>query len=201
MRLRILTMMIFAAHGAMAQDLSVGVSTLGLTLEPSLRLGDRWAIRAPFGAGSLSFDDESNGQSYSGDLDMQGIGVMGDWYPSSSSGFRVSAGVFYTDYSADLQSDDVQFAGGITSNVTARVRQREHLMPVLAVGYGGQIAHNTDLSVTAGGMFGNGFDVNGRESSGLVSQSDIDAELRDIHEDLNDLDVVPYLQVSVGFRF
>ncbi|MDH2327647.1 hypothetical protein QCN27_12305 [Cereibacter sp. SYSU M97828] len=183
-------------------DFSIGggISTLGATLEPSLRLGDRWALRAPFGTGSIGLDDTSNGRDYSGDLDARGIGIMGDYYPFAASGFRLSAGVFLTDYSVDLKTDAVEFEG-ITSDVTARVRQRQNLMPALAVGYGGSVGRNGTISVTAGGLFGDGFDVSARESSGSVPQELVDAEIEDIRGDLGDLDIIPYLQLSVGFRF
>lgn len=198
---------VLAASAVQAQEssggdflLGGGISTLGATLEPSLRLGDRWALRAPFGAGSIGLDDKSNGQDYSGDLDARGIGLLGDYYPFAGSGFRLSAGVFLTDYSADLTSDGVEF-GGVVSDVTAQVRQRQNLMPALAVGYGGAVGRNGLISVTAGGLFGDGFDVTARESTGLVPQEDVDAEIEDIRGDLGDLDIIPYLQLSVGFRF
>lgn len=197
-------LVILAAGTAHAQDqeygLSAGVSTLGLTLEPSMRLNDRWGLRAPFGAGALNLDDDSNGQEYSGDLDMSGIGVMGDYYPFRASGFRVSAGAFYSDYSADLKSDSVTF-GDISSAVTARIRQRQDVMPAIAVGYDGDIGQNGIFALTLGGLFGDGFDVSASESSGTVDQSLVDAEVQDIRDDLGGLDVIPYISVSVGFRF
>lgn len=207
MRVELLTATFaLVASAAVAQetggDFSIGggISTLGATLEPSLRLGDRWALRAPFGAGSIGLDDESNGQDYSGDLNARGIGVMGDYYPFAASGFRLSAGVFLTDYSADLKSDGVDFAG-VTADVTARIRQRQNVMPALAVGYGGSLGRSGTISVTAGGLFGDGFDVTARESTGSVPQDLVDAEIEDIRGDLGDLDIIPYLQLSVGFRF
>lgn len=181
-------------------SLGAGVSTLGLTVEPSIRFGDRWGIRAPIGAGKLNLEDESNGYEYSGDLDMGGIGLMGDYYPFAS-GFRISAGAFYTDYSADISSDDVVFAGFVNSEVRARIRQKRDFAPAIAVGYDGKFSDRGTLSFTVGGIFGDGFDVSASESSGLVPQDLVDAEVDDIRDDLNDYDVIPYLQLSVSFAF
>lgn len=178
---------------------TVGASTLGVTVEPSIRLSPTWGIRAPLGGGTFGLDDTSNGQPYDGDLDSFGIGLIGDYHPFAN-GFRVSAGAFYANYEADISSDNVIF-GDISSKVDATIKQRENFVPMVAVGYDGAISRNGTLSLTVGGMFGNGFDVAARESSGLVPQELVDAEIEEIRDDLDDLDVLPYIQVSVGFRF
>lgn len=178
---------------------TVGASTLGVTVEPSIRLNPNWGIRAPLGGGTFGLDDTSNGQDYDGDLDSFGIGLIGDYHPFAN-GFRVSAGAFYTDYKADISSDNVAF-GDISSKVDATIKQRENFVPVVAVGYDGAISSNGMLSLTVGGMFGNGFDVSASESSGLVPQELVDAEIQEIRDDLDDFDVLPYIQISVGFRF
>lgn len=136
----------FLASTAQAQTLAdadygvtFGASTLGLTVEPSIRLNDRWGFRAPIGAGSFGFDDESNGEDYSGDVDLGGIGLLADWYPVAGNGFRMSAGAFYTNYKADLSSDNVT-VGGVVTDVEARIRQDKRFLPALAVGYDGNWA-------------------------------------------------------------
>jgi|GEM_PF-2061414 len=201
------TVCAFAASTAHAQALAdarygvtFGASTLGLTVEPSIRLNDRWGFRAPIGAGSFDFDDESNGEDYSGDVDLGGIGLLADWYPVTGNGFRLSAGAFYTNYKADLSSDNISI-GGVVTDVEARIRQDKRFLPALAVGYDGKLGQTGLVSFTLGGMFGNKFDVTGRESSGLVPQDQVDEEVSDIRDELDDYDVIPYIQISVGFRF
>lgn len=197
----------FAASAAQAQiisepqyGLSLGASTLGLTAEPSVRLNDHWGLRAPIGAGSFDFDDESNGEDYSGDVDIGGIGLLADWYPQAGNGFRLSAGAFYTNYKADLVADGISL-NGIVTDVDAHVRQDKRFLPALAVGYDGTFGQRGMFSFTLGGMFGNEFDVTARESTGLVPQDIVDAEVADIRDELEDYDVIPYIQIAIGFRF
>lgn len=179
---------------------SLGASTLGLTVEPSVRLNDRWGLRVPIGAMSFDLEDESNGEEYTGDVDSAGLGLLADWYPVSGRGFRLSAGAFYTDYKADLWADDVELSGYV-ADVEARIRQKNRFLPAIAVGYDGKLGERGLLSLTVGGMFGNEFEVDGRESTGLVPQDIVDNEIREIRDELDDFDIIPYIQLSVGFRF
>lgn len=177
-----------------------GASSLGATVEPSMRLSDHWGVRMPIGGGNFDFDDESNGEEYSGDVDLGGIGLLADYYPVAGRGFRLTAGAFYTDYSADLVANNVQVSG-ITTNITAEISQEDRFLPAVAVGYDGRLGERGLLSVSVGGMFGNEFDLDARESTGLVSQDQVDQEVADIRDDLKDFDIIPFVQLSVGFRF
>ncbi|WP_128253132.1 hypothetical protein [Falsirhodobacter deserti] len=196
-----------AASASQAQDLtkggpavSLGTSTLGITVEPSLRIGGHWGLRSPIGTATFNLEDESKGNTYSGNMDIGGLGLLADWYPVASSGFRISGGVFFTDYKADLTARNVSI-GGYVTDLNARIRQDSRILPAIAIGYDGRLGRHATLSVSVGGMFGNEFTVQASESSGLVPQDLVDAELADIRDDLKDYDVIPYIQLALGFRF
>lgn len=55
------------------------------------------------------------------------------------------------------------------------------------------------LSADAGAIFGQGFDVS--DSSANFSQQDVEAELSGFAESANDLKVLPYVKLNVGFAF
>lgn len=196
----------FASSAVLAESrtdkpfgVTLGASTLGVTLEPSWRLDDNFGMRMPIGTGSFDFSADSNGYDYDGTVDSLGLGLMGDYYPFAG-GFRLSAGAFYTDYEVSLDGDDVTYQG-ITGDIRAKAEQKRNVMPALAVGYDGRLGNTGTLSMSVGGMFGSGFDVSATESTGLLTQAEINEEISDIRKDLGGLDVIPYVQIAIGFRF
>jgi hypothetical protein len=106
---------------------SIGGGTLGAGAELGYRFNDRFGLRAPFGTGSISYDEESDGETYSGDIDLGGFGLMADFYPGGGA-FRISGGVFKTDYSASFEGRNID-VGGVPADIFVDVAQKEDIAP------------------------------------------------------------------------
>lgn len=179
---------------------AAGLSTLGWGGEFALRMSDRFGLRAPFGTAQFDYDQQSKGESYKGDIDMGGVGLLADYFPFEG-GYHISAGVFYTDYSVEATAKNVAISGYGTTDITAKVTQDGHFAPAITFGYDGKIGERMTLNAGLGAIFGSGFTVEGSESTGTVPQGTIDTEISKITKFADDFDVMPYAKLMVGFRF
>ncbi|MFZ3583658.1 hypothetical protein ACOI1H_16005 [Loktanella sp. DJP18] len=179
---------------------NVGASTLGFAIEPTWRFNNKFGVRAVYANGEASYDEASNGESYSGNLSVGGKGVMADYYPMEGS-FFLSGGAFVTDNSASFVASNVN-VNGKTTDITVRMDQKDDgLTPYLGMGFDGRIGKRGTLSIGAGGIFGEGFDVSATESAGTLTAAELDGEIADIRQAGNDFKVVPFAKIAVGFRF
>jgi hypothetical protein len=79
--------------------------------------------------------------------------------------------------------------------------QKEAVSPALAMGYEGRIGQHLTLSATAGALFGGGFNVSGTDTSGNFSDEQVNEEIQEFRDFADQLEVLPYMKLSVGFRF
>lgn len=179
---------------------NVGATTLGFAVEPVWRLSNKFGVRALYGEGDASYDESSNGETYEGNVATTGAGIMADFYPTGKS-FFVSGGAFQTDYSADFTATNVT-VGGNTGDIDVRIAQNnDGIVPYLGMGYDGRLGQHGTLSLSAGGIFGDGFNVTATDRSGNLTQAQVDAEIADIRSTANDLNVIPFAKIAIGFRF
>ncbi len=196
-----------AAGPTLAQDygVGVGVSTLGLTVTPQVRLDDRFGLRAPIGAFSASRSEDFEGNPFDGTLRLGGLGLLGD-YHLPVGGLRVSAGAFASNYRVTGRtSGEVDLGGTIfDAEVDARITTRRRISPMLVVGadFGGARGWSvsTDIGVIFTRMRGR---FSGTQTGG--DQDLFDRELQAyedrLNEDLRDLSVLPFLSLAVTYRF
>ncbi|PWR03911.1 hypothetical protein DKT77_04150 [Meridianimarinicoccus roseus] len=198
--------LIWALGPAAAQDpgevgVTLGVSTLGPTVEGSYRISDRLGVRVPVGYLGTDLDESEDGIDYDLDLTIGGVGLLADYYPGLG-GLRVSGGAFLGQYEADGGGRGSGRIGGTdytNVDMALDVHARNRVMPALSLGYDGTLGRRWLLSADLGAMYTGGFDVNLTDRTGQVSQSDLDAEISDLESDIPDF--LPYVKLSVGFRF
>jgi hypothetical protein len=197
-----------AAHTAMTPtrtdrtglSVSLGGSTLGATAEVGYRFTDKFGLRGMIGEAGFDYDETSDGEEYRGQFDAGGAGLLADFYPFGGS-FRLSGGVFETDYKGSLFASNVDFGGGLNSDITVDIAQKEKVAPALTVGYQGKIGRYFTMSADAGAIFGKGFDVSASESSGMATQGQIDNEIADIRDAANDIEAIPFVKLMIGLEF
>ena len=185
--------------------LGVGVSTLGLTVEPRYRVNETFGVRAPIGFASYSTEDDFDGNDFAGDVRLGGLGLLADYY-LPVGGLRVSGGAFISNYrvsaeaSGELDIDGVTYAD---AEIDGRIRARNRISPMLTVGADiGNLrgwSFSSDLGVIFTRLEGR---FRGTESTG---DPDFPDRLQNYEDDLNDelrsLKALPYLSVQATFRF
>lgn len=192
------------------QRLGVGVGALGLTVEPTLRLSPSLGMRVPLGFAKLSRTEDVEGNPVTGDLRLGGVALVGDFFPGGA-GLRVSGGVLASNLRLSGNSE-----GSITLNdadytgrLSAYAETRNKLNPMLMVGYeSGSGGAGWSISGDLGVVFNDGMqgsiDVD-LDPGVLVDQTAFEADLAaartQLRDDLADVKLLPYVKVSVAFRF
>jgi len=192
---------VVAAQDAGRFGIGVGASTLGPTVEGSYRVNDGFGLRVPAGFVSADYDGTEDGIDFEIDADFGGVGLLADYYPGLA-GLRLSGGAILSGYSAEGRGRGDGEVGGTSYtgvDLDLDATPANTVMPTLSIGYEGRLGARWSLSADLGAMYTGGFDVDLVDRSGQVAQSDIDAEIAEIEDDLPDY--LPYLQLVATFRF
>lgn len=181
-----------------AFGLNAGVTTLGPTLEATWRVNENFGLRAPIGYATYSYDGSIEGKDYTGDIELGGFGLIADYYPTGKS-LRLSGGLFKTNYGATLNRD-LQY-GPFSTTLVTEVSQKSDISPYIGVGYEQSIGKRLALSLDAGTLLGSGFVVKAYDTQGYATQEQIEAENESLRDAVNDIDVIPYVSLTLGYRF
>lgn len=216
---------LLSAVPAVAQDegghLYAGITggTLGIGPEVGYRLNETIGVRASASFLGVSHEIDSDDVTYDGSFDLESYGAMVDLYPFGG-GFRVSGGFRINNNRA---SADAEPTGGTftfngvdydtTTQVTsARTRaQVDDFAPALTIGYAGGKRSGFVFGVEAGALFQGSAKIDPITITGTCADptapgcgtivADLEAERRDVQDDVDDYKVYPILQLTVGYRF
>lgn len=196
----------------------VHAGTLGAGIDVAYNLTDTVNIRGALNKASFNFDESVDDLDYDLDIDLQTGGLLFDWHPFASS-FRVTAGAYINDN---------ELEGSATSNRAGTVRLGNQVFtasdvgvvnadikfndvaPYLGVGWG-DLFHGSRLSfaVDVGVMYQGTPDVDisavasGTAPGGLQALLDaaLDAEVRDLEDELDSFNLYPVVQIGLTYRF
>lgn len=212
-RLALLATALFAAWPALAQDaghVHVGVTggTLGIGPEIGYRMNDHVGVRGNATFLGLSHDFDSNDLDYRGKARLKSGGLMLDVYPFGG-GFRISGGARINGNDGRVRAvPSRSVTVGNTTYTPAQIgtitgeAETKNFAPALTLGWAGRNAEGFVFGVEAGALFQGRVRIrNFRNSTGLISAADLEAERLDIQDDVDDYKVYPILQLTVGYRF
>ncbi|AUW59515.1 hypothetical protein C1T17_16960 [Sphingobium sp. SCG-1] len=201
------------ATPALAKDearvtVAVTGGSLGVGPEVAYRATKKIGLRgnATFLSFSQSFG--SNDLDYDGKVKLRSGGVMVDIYPFDG-GFRISAGGRSNGNKGRVVATP---NGPVTINGTIYTPAQvgtlsgkagpKNFAPMLTVGYGGGIRPGLAFGVDAGAMFQGTVRLHDfTASNAMIRPQDIEAERRDLQDDIDGYKVYPVLQFSLGYRF
>ena len=188
----IAAMMSFASM-ATAQDAGDinaggGLSILGPMVEASYQVTPNMAVRGmAFGAINLSDTFDIDEYTVDGSITLNGGGVMMDLYPTNS-GWRLSGGLVVTDFSLDGD-----FAG--PENFVGNISLENEIAPMVTTGYRHTFGNNMTISGDLGVM------VNGVVASSDSADPLVQDEIDSLNAELEQIPVVPFLSIMVGYTF
>ena len=200
-----------------AQAQSVGETTVGggLTLfgpslqgtyqiEPNVRLRG-------LAIGGLSYtdmDSDDDGNQYAIDLDVAAAAILVDHYPQGE-GWRLSGGFLFN--LSDLQATGTGeadepfeingqiFDGG---SVLGEGEFRRSIAPMVTVGYDHPLSENWILGADVGAIYTGGFDTTfTANSAALQTEVDNSEDFQDFTDEARSYPFLPYVGVTVSFRF
>jgi hypothetical protein len=188
------------------------VGTLGLGIEGTYAFSEKWGIRAGFNTFSYDFEDDVDGVSYQGDLDLSSFSLLGDFRPQGG-GFRLTGGAVINGNEVGAVADPaptyeigdniytLEEVGVLSANA-----EFDSFAPYLGLGYDFGMQSNLRVYIDVGVLFqgdpGVGIDSTGgtlSDDPGL--RADLDAEEQSFVEDLDGFELYPVLSIGLQYAF
>lgn len=220
-----------SANGDEAGPLRLGLhgSTLGLGANVEFDISESFSARAMFSQFGLDYEETESGNEYTGDLDLQSIGLLADWRPLPG-GLRVTGGVFLNnnEVSASARTTgagDTLDIGG-TDYPDARIDMLldfQSIAPYFGVGWSsGYGRTGLGFAVDAGLLYQGSPRISGSGMAGDCSfqvsdsgtatvtgtcnapdnlLSNLQMEHSDLTDELEDFTWYPVLSLGISYRF
>ena len=199
---------------AWAGDNAIGIKAgaLGLGVEYTRNLSDRWAIRGGINGSQLSFDGNESGIDYQFDFVWDSLSIGVDLHPFKSP-FRLTAGILRNDNALNGRSRPASNVTiGNTSYTPAQVGVLtstvgfKQTAPFLGLGWDwSRKKPHFGMSFDIGVLDQGSPRVTLRGSGTLLGdpafQQDIAREEAQLRDSLSDLDLLPYVTVGFVIRF
>ena len=199
---------------AWAADNAIGIKmgALGLGVEYTRNLSDRWAVRGGINGSQFGFNGEESGIDYRFDFVWDSLAVGVDLHPLKSP-FRVSAGVLHNNNGLNGESRPTgNITIGNTSYTPAQVGvltttvDFKATAPFLGVGWDwSRKRKHFGMSFDLGVLDQGSPQVKLRGSGTLLGdpafQQDIATEQAQLSDSLHHLNLLPYATVGFVIRF
>ena len=220
-----------SANGDEAGPLRLGLhgSTLGLGANAEFDLSESFSVRAMFSQLGLDYEETESGNEYTGDLDLQSIGLLADWRPLPG-GLRVTGGVFLNNNEVGASArtasagDRLDIGGTDYSNASIdMLLDFEPIAPYFGVGWSsGYGRPGLGFAVDAGLLYQQAPRVSGSGTAGDCSfrvsdggtatvtgtcadpddlMTDLEMEHSDLADELEDFTWYPVLSLGISYRF
>ncbi len=186
-------------------------STAGFGPEISYSVSPNFTVRGVGNYLSFDYDETYDGIDYDLDVDLMSGGGFVDYHPLRN-GFHLTLGALYNGNEAGL--DAVAGAGTTIGGFTVPGGQTaglrgdlsvDEFSPYVGLGYDTTFTSrsNWTFTVRAGVLYQGNPDVALRQTSGAatVPQADLDAEARNIEDELDLVEFFPVLSIGLNYRF
>lgn len=191
---------------AMAQDagdtsISLGVSTFGANIEAAYQINPSYRVRGAL-MGGLSFDYDESGADgdFIGDFTLGGVAILGDYYPMQN-GWRVSGGVFFSNTELNT-TGTTNIDGHGDESVSLAAKFSNEISPMLTTGYDWSFGSGWSLNSEIGVVFNGGIDLDVTADNAAIQQDvDDDADVQQAKADAQDIVALPYIGLTVAYRF
>lgn len=202
------------AEGTLA--VGAGVGTLGYGIHVGTEINDFIVLRANANFGEFDVPDMGllssslGGLDYDIDAEMGTYGLLVDFHPLGlspiGSGLVLTGGVYYNANEFVLTSDVVSADVGtdtITGRVVSTMSFDQKYAPYIGLGYDGTFQGIIPISffMTGGVLFQGSPSVSVWESTGGVSQADLDAEAAQLEEDASSFEYYPVISIGMSISF
>lgn len=181
-------------------SVGAGLSTLGANLEAQYRFDPSFAVRGIAITGvDVDFDESDDDFNVEGDAKLGAVALLGDYYPNQGN-WRVSGGLLFS--SSEIEASGTVDIDGVSEAANVSAEFKNNVSPTLTTAYEWGFAKGWTLTPEAGVIFTGGIDLS-VDAAGTTSQSDIDADedIQDAISDAADLKVLPYISLTVSYRF
>ncbi len=201
------------------QPLGLGVNpqigTLGIGISVAKSLTPQVNGRLGFNFGKLDASRTDSGISYDSQLNLSSVQLFGDYYPFSSSGFRVTGGLVAQNNTFSVTSkpsngsytiDNVQYPASTVGNLTGEYKYANSIAPYVGIGIGKSTNDGFGFNADLGLMFTGAPKVSLNASNPIfnnspVTRTQLDNQVRQTESDLKGFNVYPVISVGLSYGF
>jgi hypothetical protein len=185
------------------------ISTLGIGGEVVFNVAPSWNARVGGNFMDLDFDKELEDINYDIGIDLMSFSALLDWHVFKNA-FRITGGAIYNDNKAtmtatptvDVIIGDGSYTASTIGTLNASLSYKNNIAPYIGIGFGNPMNAKQRLGLTMdiGVMYAGEPDVTITETTGTVSQADLNKEAKEI-EDNDYLKWYPVLGLNLFIRF
>lgn len=200
-----------------AQEVYGGFGILGVQLGYAHAITPNVTVRGDFMTlGSKEKNQVESGTSYQAKVAFSRTAIVADWFPSATSGFRVTGGLTSNNMGVQLTAsgtgstvdiDGTTYTLGAADALTVKVKLPS-TAPYLGIGYGHQkgdkgLGFHADLGAILGGFKITEVRTGQLANGGAfgVTQASMDKELASVKDSVGKLKFFPQLTVGISYRF
>jgi hypothetical protein len=192
------------------------VGTLGIGVDVAKSVTPQLNGRVGFNFGNISSNRTDSGINYDAQLNLSSVQLFGDYYPFSSSGFRVTGGLLaqnnrfgvtskpsatgtYTIANTVYQTSDV-------GTLTGEYKYANSIAPYIGIGIGKSSSEGLGFNADLGVMFTGSPQVslsasNSTFNNNAITRAQLDNQARQTENDLKGFNVYPVLSIGLSYGF
>ncbi len=202
------------------QPLGLGVTTrvgtLGIGVDVNKSLTPQLNGRLGFNFGNVGFNRTDSGINYDSQLNFSSVQLFGDYYPFSSSSFRVTGGLVAQNnrfaVTGKPSSNSTYTIAGIQTPASAvgtlsgEYKYGNSIAPYLGIGIGKSSNEGLGFNADLGVMFTGSPKVSLTASEAAfnnnpITRSQLDSQARQTENDLRGFNAYPVLSIGLSYGF
>jgi hypothetical protein len=202
------------------QPIGVGITakvgTLGFGIDASKSLTPQLNARLGVNFGNVNFNRTDSGVDYDAQLKLSSVQLFGDYYPFTSSSFRVTGGFVAQNNRVAVTSKPSsngtyaiagnQYTASTIGTLNGEYTYGNSIAPYLGIGIGKSTNEGLGFNADLGVMFTGSPKVslnasNPTFNNNPVTRAQLDNQARQTENDLRGFNVYPVLSVGVSYGF
>jgi hypothetical protein len=202
------------------QPLGVGVTTrvgtLGIGVDVNKSLTPQLSGRVGFNFGNVGFNRTDSGINYDSQLNFSSVQLFGDYYPFSSSSFRVTGGLVaqnnrFAVTGKPSNNSTYTIAGNSYSvndvgTLSGEYKYGNSIAPYLGIGIGKSSNEGLGFNADLGVMFTGSPKVsltasNATFNNNPITRAQLDNQARQTENDLRGFNAYPVLSIGLSYGF
>lgn len=199
-----------------AWAIGTDISTLGLGANVTRRLTPKFNVRGAVNGFTIGADVEDTDVNYNADLTLINVSTLVDYHPVQRLGFRLTGGLIFNDNKISgsgqpstaqtFEFNGTEYSTRDTGSIDAEISFGSPVAPYIGIGWGNAVKPNQrwGFSANVGVMFPGSPDVDINPGNPNISgalANDIEAEEKELEDDLDFLTVYPVVSIGVTYRF
>lgn len=192
------------------------VGTLGIGVDVAKSFTSQVNGRLGFNFGNVNFNRTDSGINYDSQLSLSSVQLFGDYYPFSSSSFRVTGGLVAQNNRFSVTSkpssngtytiDGNQYQASNVGTLSGEYKYGNSIAPYLGIGIGKSTNEGLGFNADLGVMFTGSPKVtlnasNPTFNDNQTTRTQLDNQVRQTETDLRGFNVYPVLSVGLSYGF